>query len=135
MGQTGQCLCGAVSYETTAEPLTTAICHCKNCQRQAGSVLSVIVGYPADGITVKGTIKTYEDRGTTGQKVYRQFCPECGSPMFSDVENAPQMRFIKAGTFDDTSWLEPQIQFWSKSKQNWYDLGEAIPHVEGNPPG
>jgi len=135
MGQTGQCLCGKVSYETTTEPLMTAVCHCKNCQRQAGSVLSVIVAYPSDGITVSGETKTYEDRGETGQTVYRKFCPNCGSPVFTDVETAPEMRFIKAGTFDDTSWLEPQVQFWAKSKQNWYDLGETIPHVEGNPQG
>ncbi len=29
----GGCLCGAVRYSTDAEPLLTAVCHCKNCQR------------------------------------------------------------------------------------------------------
>ncbi len=133
MAQTGQCLCGAVRYEFSAKPVMTAICHCKNCQRQAGSVLSVIVGLPNDAITIKGETTTYEDVGESGQIVLRKFCPKCGSPLFSDAKSAPDLLFIKAGTLDDTSWLEPQIQFWAKSKQDWYDLGEAIPAVEANP--
>lgn len=134
MGKTGQCLCGAVKYEITADPLMTAVCHCKNCQRQAGSVLSVIVGLPRDGIEIEGETTTYEDSGESGQKVLRKFCPTCGSPMFTDAESAPNLWFVKAGTLDDTSWLEPQIQFWAKSKQDWYDLGDKIPAVEANPP-
>ena len=57
------------------------------------------------------------------------------APLFSDAKSAPDLLFIKAGTLDDTSWLEPQIQFWAKSKQNWYDLGEAIPAVDASPAG
>ncbi len=131
MGQTGKCLCGAVSYEITAEPVMTAICHCKNCQRQAGSVLSVIVGLPRDGIEISGTTKTYDDTADTGQSVKRIFCPECGSPLFTDAENAPELWFVKAGTLDDTSWLEPQVQFWKDSKQDWYELGDTIPALAG----
>lgn len=135
MGHTGKCLCGAVSYEITAEPVMTAVCHCKNCQRQAGSVLSVIVGMPRDGITISGEVTTYEDHSEGGRKVLRKFCPKCGSPMFTDAESAPDLWFVKAGTLDDTSWLEPQIQFWADSKQDWYDLGDKIPAIGGNPPG
>lgn len=43
MSITGRCLCGAVQYELAGKPLPTAVCHCRNCQRQSGSALSVIV--------------------------------------------------------------------------------------------
>ena len=133
MGATGGCLCDKVRYEMTTEPLMCVTCHCKNCQRQAGSVLSVIVGLPRDGITITGETATYEDSSESGNKVLRKFCPKCGSPMFTDAESAPDLWFVKAGTLDDTSWLEPQIQFWSDSKQDWYELGDTIPAVAGNP--
>lgn len=133
MGHTGGCLCGAVRYEITAEPVMQAICHCKNCQRQAGSVLSVIVGLPRDGITISGETTTYEDNGESGLKVWRKFCPTCGSPLFTDAESAPQLWFVKAGTLDDTDWIEPQIQFWTASRQHWMPACESIPGVEGNP--
>ena len=40
MKKTGGCLCGQVRYETKAEPMMTGVCHCKNCQKQAGSAFS-----------------------------------------------------------------------------------------------
>ena len=33
---TGQCLCGDIKYTIAAEPVMAGVCHCKNCQRQAG---------------------------------------------------------------------------------------------------
>ncbi len=36
-GLKGGCLCGAVRYSVSAEPAMQAVCHCRNCQRQAGS--------------------------------------------------------------------------------------------------
>ena len=39
----GSCLCGNVSYECSAEPSMTAICHCKNCQKQTGTAFSIIL--------------------------------------------------------------------------------------------
>lgn len=41
---TGGCLCGAVRYRIEGDPLLTAVCHCRNCQRQAGSAMSVLIG-------------------------------------------------------------------------------------------
>src|SRR5687768_15734380 len=46
----GSCLCGGVRYESAAEPLMTAVCHCENCQRQSGTAFSIIVGVPAGSL-------------------------------------------------------------------------------------
>ena len=130
--RTGQCLCGAIRYRMTAEPVMTLTCHCKNCQRQAGSALSVIVGLPRGGLEVEGEPTVYEDRGESGQAVYRKFCGTCGSPLFTEAASAPQLDFVKAGTLDDVSWLEPSLHCWTKSAQPWVALGD-IPAIEGNP--
>ena len=42
----GGCLCGKVRYASTADPVMTAVCHCKDCQKQAGTAFSVIVAVP-----------------------------------------------------------------------------------------
>ena len=39
----GGCLCGQVRYQVAAEPLAVVTCHCRNCQRQSGSALSLVV--------------------------------------------------------------------------------------------
>jgi hypothetical protein len=40
---------------------------------------------------------------------------------------------IKAGTSDDTSWLSPGIQVWTKSQQLWVPLVEGLPCFEEQP--
>ncbi|MEM9287180.1 MAG: GFA family protein [Pseudomonadota bacterium] len=131
---TGGCLCGAVTYEVTAEPMMTGICHCKNCQRQAGSAFSILTAVPKSAVTVTGTLTEFEDTADSGNPVFRRFCGRCGSPLFSLVPSAPDMIFIKAGTLDDTSSLEPQVHFWCDSAQPWVPIDENLPKTPKNPP-
>ena len=131
--QSGGCLCGQVRYTLSAEPQICVTCHCKNCQRQAGSALSIIIGVPEDAVEHIGTIKTYNDTGDSGATVRRQFCPECGSPVFTRLET-PGLMFIKAGTLDDTSGLQPAFHCYTKSRQKWLELGD-LPGFETVPEG
>src|SRR5215213_10062878 len=39
----GGCLCGSVRYESEAEPVLTAACHCRHCQKQTSSAFSIFV--------------------------------------------------------------------------------------------
>ena len=129
----GGCLCGQVHYSGDAEPAFQAVCHCKNCQRQAGSAYSVIVGVPRGTLTVTGTLKTYHDKGDSGGTVDRLFCPECGSPVFSEAPANPALVFIKAGTLDDPSWVTPQIHIWTESAMPCTAIPEGIPAFGKNP--
>ena len=133
-GLEGGCLCGAVQYSVAAEPVMQAVCHCKNCQRQAGSGWSMIMGVPAAALAITGEVKTYQDHGESGGDVLRQFCPNCGSPLFSRVSAAPDLVFIKAGTLDDTSQFTPQMQLWTDSKQHWVDIA-GVPGFPRQPGG
>lgn len=119
----GGCLCGAVRYSADTDPAFTAVCHCKNCQKQTGTSSSVIVGIPAGALSVSGPLKTFMDVGDSGQAVHRRFCPHCGSPIQTDVAAMPALTFIKAGTLDDTGWLEPTMEIYCDSAQPW------TPHV------
>jgi hypothetical protein len=42
----GGCLCGGVRYASEAEPVLTALCHCRHCQKQTSSAFSVLVALP-----------------------------------------------------------------------------------------
>ncbi len=121
----GGCLCGRIRYSADAEPVFLAVCHCKNCQKQAGTAFSVVVGIPKSAMSIDGQLKTYHDRGDSGQPVLRNFCPECGSPITSDVAAMPELTFIKAGTLDDTSWLDPKMHVYCDSAQQWTPIPDA----------
>ena len=118
----GGCLCGQVRYSASVEPTLVAVCHCKNCQKQGGTAFSVVVGIPKAVLSVQGGVKTYRDTGDSGQAVLRNFCGECGSPITTDATVMPELTFIKAGTLDDTSWLEPKVHIYCDSAQEWTSI-------------
>lgn len=123
---TGGCLCGKVRYTTTADPAVVAVCHCKNCQRQSGTAFGTVVGVPRGTLNVIGSLKTYEDRSESGNAMHRRFCPECGSRVTVDGDAFPELTFVMAGTLDDTSWVDPTVQFWCSSAQPWVSLPEKV---------
>ncbi|MBN1527450.1 MAG: GFA family protein [Thermoleophilaceae bacterium] len=116
----GSCLCGAVTYTSSAEPLFTAVCHCADCQRQTGTAFSVVVGVPRDGFEVKGELSVHTTLGGDSDlDTHRNFCGACGSPVVSYSDAMPDVAIIKAGTLDDTSWLAPQLEVWHSRAQPW----------------
>ena len=117
--RTGGCLCGAVRYELTAEPMTTMVCNCTNCQKSSGSALSTIALVPRDGLRVEGELKGYEYAGDSGNKLEINFCPNCGSPVLLNIRRMPDVVSIKVGSFDDTSWFKPKIGIYTDSTQSW----------------
>jgi hypothetical protein len=131
----GGCLCGAVRYTCAAEPVMTAICQCTHCQRQSGSAFSVNVGIPKGSLQYTGDFPaTFEDIGGSGLPVHRRFCNKCGSPIVSEVEATPTLDWLKSGTLDDRSWLQPQVSVWCDSAQPWVKLPDAMPKFPTSPP-
>jgi hypothetical protein len=132
---TGGCLCGALQYTIGTEPVLTAICHCTHCQRQSGAAFSVNLGVPKGALQFsKGTPKMFQDTGSSGLPVYRHFCGDCGSPIYSDVAAIPDLVFVKAGTLDDSSGVKPGVAVWCRSAQPWVPRPEGVPHFDQNPP-
>jgi hypothetical protein len=117
----GHCLCGAVTYRADAEPAIQAVCHCTDCQRQTGSPYTVIVGVPRASLSVEGeSLSSFSTVGDDhGQNTERFFCSACGAPLFSVSGALPEMAFLKAGSLDDASWLQPGVEVWTSSAQPW----------------
>jgi hypothetical protein len=118
----GGCLCGQVSYKADGEAAFVAVCHCKHCQKQSGSTFGLVVGVPKPAFSLTGDVKVYHDRGDSGQPVDRAFCPNCGSLLTTDAAVMPDLIFIKAGTLDDTSWVQPTMQMFCDRAQPWINL-------------
>ena len=132
---TGRCLCGSVTYSVDAEPVVQAVCHCTDCQRQTGNPFSVIVAVPRAALRVEGdTIASFATTGDDhGKDTERSFCTVCGSPVFSMSAALPEMAFVKAGSLDDASWLEPSIEVWTSSAQPWAPHFEQAAKMERGP--
>ena len=132
---TGRCLCGAVSYTVDAEPVVQAVCHCTDCQRQTGGPYSVIVAFPAAALQVEGdTLASYSTVGEDhGGATERSFCNACGAPVFSRAAVMPEVVFIKAGSLDDASWVQPSVEAWTSSAQPWTPPFEQTSRLQRGP--
>ena len=132
---TGGCLCGAVRFESSAEPKMVVACHCSTCQKNTGSAFSMNVAMPEDRVTISGdTLKTYEEQNDAGGlPFYRSFCSNCGSPISGRGPAYPGILFLKAGTFDDPSWIKPTAHMWCAEKQPWVTIDAGVPQFEGAP--
>jgi hypothetical protein len=103
-----------------------AICHCDDCQRQSGASFSINIGVPRENMSVTGdAMKTFVTTGTdSGQDRDRNFCGECGSPLFTVLAEMPALAFIKGGTLDDRDFIVPQIEVWRERAQSWVPASE-----------
>lgn len=71
----GSCMCSAIEYEYTGEPMVTALCHCTDCQKWSGSAYTSNVVVPRKDFNVtKGSPKHYNIKGASGKMNDHVFC-------------------------------------------------------------
>ena len=124
----GGCACGEVRYLLRTEPLFVHCCHCLNCQRQTGSAFVVNMLIEADRVELVAgepqAVDVPRDGNAAAQQIFR--CPACQIAVYSVYGN-PAVRFVRAGTLDDPSAVEPDVHIFTRSKLPWVVLPEAIP--------
>ncbi|MCR9280002.1 MAG: GFA family protein [Pseudomonadaceae bacterium] len=130
----GGCLCGNLRYQFSADAVISAHhCHCRDCQKSTGSGKATIVLLPTEALKIDGAMRVFTVTGSAGSHVTRGFCGDCGSPVISYVEEDPSMRFVKAGSLDDSSWLTIDSSFWSETATHWSGVTDEAPSFPGNP--
>ena len=133
--QTGGCVCGALRYELTAPPQSQMYCCCTDCQKMTGGAMSVNLLVPAGSIRItRGTPRTFVTPGDSGLGVVREFCGDCGTQIVSTPRALATVTVLKAGTLDDTSWVQPQAAIYTSSAPPWAALPEGLPRFPKLPP-
>jgi hypothetical protein len=125
----GGCLCGAVRYETTADPLNQRVCHCQECQKAIGAAFNARVLMRLDDVSITGPVSTFYSSKT----LERGSCSRCGSSIFSRRTPAGVIG-LTAGSLDDSSLFNPDMHFWVSSKQPWLEIADDLPQYLEGPP-
>jgi hypothetical protein len=99
----GGCLCGQVRYSAKVDPIFSAVCHCKTCQKQTGTAFRVVVAVPLPAVSIQGSPNTYIRTGDSGQQVVNRFCLHCGSTVVIEPVALAGTAIIPVGTLDDPS--------------------------------
>lgn len=130
----GGCLCGAVRYECSAEPVFSGNCHCRDCQRISGSGYVSTFFVPEDSVTITGEVKYYDKNGDSGHLVRRGFCPACGSQVFGKPEIVAGVLGIRAGSLDNPELYHPTMDIYTASAQPWDFMNPGLPKFPQLPP-
>ena len=74
--KTGGCMCGAVRYTVSGEPIWVGHCHCESCRAHTGAPVVTFVCFKQDQVAfTKGERRIY----TSSPGVGRAFCARLGA--------------------------------------------------------
>ena len=120
----GECNCGAIGFEISAELSDVFVCHCSICRRATGSNgIAVVVVDNVDFRWVRG------EENVTSWKMPDAdwqiwFCRSCGSPV--PGLNDESRMFVPAGLITDGGdSLKVKHHIWVDSKAVWDEIGDA----------
>jgi hypothetical protein len=131
---TGGCMCGAVRYECTTDPIYMFNCHCRDCQRSTGTAYTPVIALARSGVKIIGDPKYHAASAESGNRLERGFCPNCGSLLFALPSAAPDRIAIAAASLDDPSIFKPAMDIYTASAQAWDHMNPGLPKFPKMPP-
>lgn len=120
----GECNCGSIRFEISANLSDVFVCHCSICRRATGSNgIAVVVIENSDFRWIRG-----EDQVTSWEKPDADwqisFCRICGSPV--PGTNDESRMFVPAGLITDGGdFLTVKHHIWVDSKAVWDEIGDS----------
>ena len=131
---TGGCLCGAVRYTVSIPVTELRACHCTHCQKTSGAAGTVNAIVPSEAFRItQGKPRRYDAKADSGRTLYRFFCGDCGSPIYSQRATAPERVVVRAGSFDEPGDMKITANIWTKSARPWAYIDPASSQNPGQP--
>ena len=132
--RSGGCLCGGVRYEVEGDLAPIQLCHCGQCRKAQGGAFGANVPVAtADLRWLQGEDLMREFRASPIKR--RVFCGTCGSPLFSQRDEAPEVLRLRVGTLDgDGAGLEVGFHIQTASKAAWWPIEDGRPQYPAEGP-
>ncbi|MGH6905113.1 MAG: GFA family protein [Geminicoccaceae bacterium] len=124
MEWTGGCLCGALRYRASADPIRAVNCHCATCRRSSGAAFMTFVHFPASAFAwTSGEPKRYR----SSNEAERGFCPVCGSTLSMHEAVLPDRVQVSLGSLDRPDLVRPHDHVWTSSQLPWLEVVDDLP--------
>jgi len=131
----GRCVCGAVQYRVTAEPLTLYACHCTDCQALSSSAFRISMPVLRDAVEIlRGAPEPFAYSPIGASTKHGRRCAACSTWLWGEPERLPQVVVIRPSTLDDRSWVDPVAHIWVRSAQPWVRIPDGVLTFDGQPP-
>lgn len=123
----GGCLCEKVRYRSTAEPVVTSHCCCRDCRKIGGTGHATHSAIPEDAFQLTGEVSEYERLADSGNRINRRFCPHCGSAIFHTRDGFEGMVVIRTSSMDDPEIARPGRVLYASSAVSWDHIDPDLP--------
>jgi hypothetical protein len=132
---TGGCLCGGVRFEVLEPLVSASYCHCTRCQRRTGTAASASARIaPGSLVLLSGEelIRSYEPEDGFS----KAFCSACGSALWSQDPQNPDVIGVRLGAFDDDPGVRPAHRQFVAYAAPWEPIpDDGLPrYPERRPP-
>jgi hypothetical protein len=130
---TGGCLCGALRWQATADPLYTGHCYCADCRKASGSGFVPFMAFAAAAMTISGKTLTHRLALGDGRTATRNACAVCGGLVFGgDLGESTEFN-IYAGSLDDAALFQPKIAIFTRDRAAWALIPADLKQFETMP--
>ncbi len=125
----GSCLCGGIRYSIRGDIAGINYCHCVQCRKASGTAFATNAAVAtADFNISQGIDRLASFESSPGKNRY--FCSRCGSPIYSQFDDKPDVVYVRIGTIDDDAGLRPDIHIHVASKAPWYEIFDSLPQLQ-----
>jgi len=127
----GGCLCGAVRYEVSTQPITIANCHCGMCRRHSGAAFLTYAAYATNAFEIlSGRLTKYR----SSNDAVRSHCQSCGSPLTFSFDADESKIWVTAGSLDNADDVKPTENWYVDDKLDWIEVDLRLSSWPGAPP-
>ena len=78
------CSCGQLHLTIEGEPSRISMCHCLECQRRTGAVISNQARFRREQVNIAGKAAVWTRTAESGHTLTYHFCPICGSHLLGE---------------------------------------------------
>jgi hypothetical protein len=121
----GGCLCGAIRYRVSGQPVSSVICHCHTCRKASGAPSVAWITFERTQFEfLSGQPKIYR----SSPEVIRRFCASCGSALSYEHANSAGTIDITTVTLDGQNRFPPGQEVWLEHRIPWQPVNPNLRH-------
>ncbi|RSL63234.1 hypothetical protein CEP54_005323 [Fusarium duplospermum] len=127
----GRCLCAAVKFSISSEPVTVLSCFCEHCSKGAGGAHQLIGKFATKNVQVTAADDAIGEfilsDTASGNKKEKHFCKTCGCTLWTIPAAAKgTFHLIRLPLLDGGLNLKPANEIFVKNRPKWMESVEGV---------
>jgi len=124
----GGCLCSAIRFRVSGEPVFSSVCHCTTCRKASAAAAVAWLTFDRGQVEIlSGQPRAYQ----SSPGVVRQFCGTCGSQLFYHTESSATAVDLTTASLDNPNLFPPTMEVWLEHRLSWNPADQTRAQYSG----